>query len=108
MDLHRALGETEFSEALMGTLRSEYRPGVGMADAFAKWLETLLGPYGLVVYDSSDPAAKPLVADLFAFLRVVRVNEQQRTGGIAQVGIGSAGIGEAGQRVLHNGARVSF
>ncbi len=37
-----------------------------MADAFARWLETLLGPYGLVVYDSSDPAAKPLVADLFA------------------------------------------
>ena len=50
----------------MATLRSAYRPGVGMADAFARWLETLLGPYGLVVYDSSDPAAKPLVADLFA------------------------------------------
>ena len=63
-ELANALGETEFSEALMATLRSAYRPGVGMADAFAGWLETLLGPYGLVVYDSSDPAAKPLVADL--------------------------------------------
>ncbi len=65
-ELANALGESEFSEALMATLRSAYRPGAGMADAFATWLETLLGPYGLVVYDSSDPAAKPLVADLFA------------------------------------------
>ena len=50
----------------MASLRAAYRPGVGMADAFARWLETLLGPHGLVVFDSSDPAAKPLVADLFA------------------------------------------
>ena len=65
-ELASALGETEFSEWLMASLRSAYRPEVGMADAFARWLETLLGPHGLVVYDSSDPAAKPLVADLFA------------------------------------------
>ncbi len=65
-ELASALGETEFSAALMSSLRAAYRPGAGMADAFARWLETLLGPYGLVVYDSSDPAAKPLVADLFA------------------------------------------
>ncbi len=64
--LARALGESEFSEWLFSSLRAAYRPGVGMADAFARWLETLLGPHGLVVYDSSDPAAKPLVADLFA------------------------------------------
>ena len=36
-----------------------------MADAFARWLEGLLGPHGLVVFDSADPAAKPLVADVF-------------------------------------------
>ena len=65
-ELASALGETEFSDWLMSSLRAAYRPGVGMADAFARWLETLLGPHGLVVYDSSDPAAKPLVADLFA------------------------------------------
>jgi bacillithiol synthase len=65
-ELAQALGETEFSEWLLSSLRAAYRPGVGMADAFARWLETLLGPHGLVVYDSSDPAAKPLVADLFA------------------------------------------
>src|SRR4029453_1673708 len=37
-----------------------------MAEAFARWLETLLGPHGLIVFDASDPASKPLVADLFA------------------------------------------
>jgi bacillithiol biosynthesis cysteine-adding enzyme BshC len=37
-----------------------------MAEAFARWIESVLGPHGLVVFDSSDPAAKPLVADLFA------------------------------------------
>ena len=37
-----------------------------MASAFARWLEGLLGPLGLIVFESADPAAKPLVADLFA------------------------------------------
>jgi bacillithiol biosynthesis cysteine-adding enzyme BshC len=65
-ELAGALGETEFSNALLRSLREAYHPGAGMSDAFARWLETILGPHGLVVYDSSDPAAKPLVADLFA------------------------------------------
>jgi bacillithiol biosynthesis cysteine-adding enzyme BshC len=65
-ELAAALGQTEFSETVIGALRQAYRPGTGVADAFARWLEGLLGPYGLVVFDASDPAAKPLVADLFA------------------------------------------
>ena len=43
-----------------------YAPGIGMADAFGALLERVLGGRGLVVYDASDPAAKPLVGDLFA------------------------------------------
>jgi len=64
-ELAAALGSTEFSGGVMSSLRSAYRPGTGMVDAFARWLEALLGRHGLVVFDSSDPAAKPLVADLF-------------------------------------------
>ena len=60
------LRRTDFTEWVMTGLRAAYRPGVGMADAFARWLEALLGPHGLVVFDSADPAAKPLVADVFA------------------------------------------
>jgi bacillithiol biosynthesis cysteine-adding enzyme BshC len=64
-ELSAALGETELTHGVLSALRAAYRPGVGMADAFARWLETLLGPHGLIVFDSSDPAAKPLAADLF-------------------------------------------
>jgi bacillithiol biosynthesis cysteine-adding enzyme BshC len=49
----------------MADLREAYSPGMGMASAFGRWLERVLGPRGLVVYDSSDPATKPLAADVF-------------------------------------------
>jgi bacillithiol biosynthesis cysteine-adding enzyme BshC len=37
-----------------------------MADAFGRWLESVLGRRGLIVFDASDPAAKPLAAGVFA------------------------------------------
>jgi len=64
--LERALPPTEFTPALLEGLRAAYCPGTGMADAFGRWLEQVLGPRGLVVFDASDRAAKPLVAQLFA------------------------------------------
>ena len=42
------------------------RPGAGMADAFGRWLEQVLGDRGLVVYNAADPASKPLAAQLFS------------------------------------------
>jgi bacillithiol biosynthesis cysteine-adding enzyme BshC len=60
------LAPTEFTPALFDTLRAAYHAGAGMADAFGRWMESLLGSRGLVVYNSADPAAKPLVADVFA------------------------------------------
>ena len=65
-ELEGILQKTEFTASLVESLREAYTAGVGMADAFGRWLESTLGPRGLVVYDASDPAAKPLVADLFA------------------------------------------
>lgn len=59
------LAPTEFTSGVMQALRAAYRPGAGMADAFATWLESQLGAHGLVVFDSSDPAVKPLLADVF-------------------------------------------
>ncbi len=63
--LAEALSVTEFSAALVAQLRAAYRRGAGMADAFGRWLETVLGAHGLIVFDSSDPAAKPLAAPVF-------------------------------------------
>jgi bacillithiol biosynthesis cysteine-adding enzyme BshC len=64
--LEAALPATEFTPGLLEDLRRIYRPGVGMVDAFSQWLERVLGSRGLVVFDASDPAAKPLAAELFA------------------------------------------
>jgi bacillithiol biosynthesis cysteine-adding enzyme BshC len=65
-ELERVLPATDFRAGLMAGLRQAYRPGVGMADAFGQWLEQVLGPHGLIVYDSSDAASKPLVSEVFA------------------------------------------
>lgn len=65
-ELAATLAPTEFTPALIDEIRAAYAPGVGMADAFARWIERVLGARGLIVYDASDPAAKPLAAGLFA------------------------------------------
>lgn len=59
------LPQTDFTAHLIANLRDAYATGRGLVDAFAVWLERLLGDLGLVVFDPSDPAAKPLVAEIF-------------------------------------------
>jgi bacillithiol biosynthesis cysteine-adding enzyme BshC len=66
VELEQVLPPTEFRDTLLSDVRAAYEPGVGMADAFGRLLERVLGARGLVVYDASDAAAKPLVGDLFA------------------------------------------
>jgi len=65
-EIEELLPPTEFRRSLMTGLRRAYTPGAGMAEAFGRWLEEVLGERGLIVYDSSDPAAKPLVSQVFA------------------------------------------
>jgi bacillithiol synthase len=65
-ELERLLPPTEFRSSLVADLRAAYTPGIGMAEAFGRWLERVLGDRGLIVYDSSDPASKPLVSEVFA------------------------------------------
>ena len=64
-ELQTTVAPTDFTESIVAGLREAYRRGIRMGDAFARWLEALLGPYGLIVFESSDAAAKPLVADVF-------------------------------------------
>jgi bacillithiol biosynthesis cysteine-adding enzyme BshC len=63
--LEQLLPPTEFRAELLADLRAAYAPGSGMADAFARWMDRVLGGYGLVVYDASDPDAKPLASEVF-------------------------------------------
>jgi len=65
-ELERTLPETAFRQSLLAGLRRAYSAGAGMADAFGRWLEEVLGERGLIVYDSSDTASKPLVGRVFA------------------------------------------
>lgn len=65
-ETERILPPTDFRTSLMTGLRRAYAPGTGMAEAFGRWLEEVLGERGLVVYDSSDPSSKPLVSQVFA------------------------------------------
>lgn len=64
-DLEAHLAPTEFRDALLADLRAAYRPGVSVVQSFGCWLEQVLGDRGLVVFDSADPAAKPLAAEVF-------------------------------------------
>ena len=82
--------------ALIADLRTAYAPGVGMADAFGRWLERVLGERGLVVYDASDPAAKPLVGDLFS--------RELSFAGSDRKARGSGGRRPRGPRFSHAGA----
>jgi bacillithiol biosynthesis cysteine-adding enzyme BshC len=64
-ELAAVLPPTAFSEEVLRDLRSAYTPGLSMSEAFGRWLESLLGSRGLVVYDASDPSAKPLAQPIF-------------------------------------------
>ena len=63
--LRAALPPTEFTAEVIDALAASYAPGMRLVDAFARWLDRLLGDHGLVVFDASDPAAKPFVRSLF-------------------------------------------
>jgi bacillithiol synthase len=65
-DLAAVLPDTELRASVLDGLRRAYQPGIGMAEAFGRWMEHVLGDRGLIVYDSSDPASKPLVSQVFA------------------------------------------
>ena len=65
-ELRASLARTDFTDSVIDAIGDAWRAGAGMGHAFARWLESLLGPSGLIVFESADPGAKPFVADLFA------------------------------------------
>jgi bacillithiol biosynthesis cysteine-adding enzyme BshC len=104
-ELATTLPATEFTPALLDGLRAAYRPGRGVADAFGAWLDQVLGPHGLVVYDASDPAAKPFAAPVFR-----RELEQAGTTTrlAAEAGAALTGLGYHMQVTPHEGQAALF
>jgi bacillithiol biosynthesis cysteine-adding enzyme BshC len=88
--LESELPATEFTPALLEDLRRCYEPGTGMADAFDRWLERVLGPRGLVVFDASDPAAKPLAGEVFA-REIERAGDTARAAGESGAALAARG-----------------
>jgi bacillithiol biosynthesis cysteine-adding enzyme BshC len=104
-DLEAALPSTEFTKDLIDQIRRAYRPGAGMADAFGTWLESILGPKGLVVWDSSDPGGKPLVASVFS----EEIQHAGRTSALAtEAGAALAARGYHAQVTPHEGQPALF
>lgn len=64
--LFAAMPRTPFTADARQAIDACYIPGRSMAEAYARFIEHLLGRHGLVVFESADPAAKPLARDIFA------------------------------------------
>lgn len=88
--LEQLLPATEFRPAIMADLRAAYAEGHGMADAFGRWMERVLGDRGLIVYDSSDKATKPIAGPVF-------VSELSKPGETASL------AAQAGARLVERG-----
>lgn len=84
-ELEAALPASEFKAEVITAVRRRYCPGAGVATAFAGFLDDLLGRHGLVVFESGDAAAKPLVATLF-------LRELERPGVTARLAREAAGV----------------
>jgi bacillithiol biosynthesis cysteine-adding enzyme BshC len=103
--LATTLPPTEHTPALLEGLRKAYAPGLTMSEAFGRWLETLLGRRGLVVFDSSDKAAKPLVSAVFA-REIEQIGETSRLAG--EAGQALTDLGYHTQVAPHEGQAAIF
>ncbi len=63
--LVEAAGTSDFTPSWSRALRDAYRPENSFSDAFARWMTTLLGEFGLILIDPSDPEFKTLAAPVF-------------------------------------------
>lgn len=103
--LASTLPTTEFTQELLDALRRAYRPGAGMVDAFGQWLESVLGPRGLVVFDAADAAAKPLASAVFA-REIEHAGETARLA--AEAGAALEARGYHAQATAHEGTVALF
>lgn len=63
--LSDALGAAPAAPEVLAILRAHYRPGAGMAQAFARTIAELFADDGLVVFDPRVPAVARLAAPLY-------------------------------------------
>ncbi len=64
--LTASLPQSEFLDEVTRLLQSAYRPGRSLPEALAFVMDKMLGDRGLVVFEASDAAAKPLASAIFS------------------------------------------
>jgi bacillithiol biosynthesis cysteine-adding enzyme BshC len=64
-ELFSALPRTVFTDGLRADVEEAYAPGNGYAEAFARLMAKLFGPYGVVLIDPLAPALKELAAPTY-------------------------------------------
>lgn len=66
---HRAFAEnifdSDFKAEILAALAEAYAPGRSLLEAFARWITYLLGDFGLVLFDPTDPALRRLAIPVF-------------------------------------------
>jgi bacillithiol biosynthesis cysteine-adding enzyme BshC len=63
--LSSSLHSTEFKDKVIQKLKDCYTKGETISNSFAKWMVTLLGKYGLVIFDPGDRDLKKLTREFF-------------------------------------------
>ncbi len=63
--LAEAIADSEFKQEILSKLAEAYHPGASLLDAFAHWIHYLLGDFGLVLLNPSDPALRRLAVPIF-------------------------------------------
>ena len=91
--LYELLPPTEYTDETRRILVTAYQEGTRLVDAFARWMDAVLGTQGLVVFDASDPAAKPLARPIFEH----ELRERGETARLARAS--GARLAEAGYHV---------
>ena len=85
-----SIGETEFRDNYIEMIRRYYREGVDLGTALGEMLLEVLGPRGLVVLDSNNPALKAYSKELmFAELESASSTEEklkQRSNALSKAG----------------------
>ncbi|MCD4786532.1 MAG: bacillithiol biosynthesis cysteine-adding enzyme BshC [Candidatus Eremiobacteraeota bacterium] len=57
--------DTDFKDEIMESLRECYKPGTTLADSFGRWMTHLIGKYGMIMVDASDPRFKEMALPVY-------------------------------------------
>jgi len=64
-EFERNTHDTDFKNDILESLRECYKPGTTLSDAFGRWMTHLLGKFGIIMVDPSDPRFKKIALPVY-------------------------------------------